>query len=184
MSIFNQQLDTVNIDTIKSLLGNVRESLEIEFKKQLNIGNNAEKKEFLADIVSFASSSGGDIIFGVDEKDSVAESIVPLEINDIDAKQLQLEHIIRGGISPRLNFNIYPIEFEKNKYVILIRVYKCFQGPAVVTFESPIRFYSRNSTGKYQLDYQQIKDSFISQAAFKDKFLRFKRERLDLLIFR
>lgn len=182
MSLLNIPIEKITIDMIKALMGNAGENRELEFKQQLNINTSNEKKEFLADIASFASASGGDIIFGIAEKDSVADKLTPLQIDEIESKRLQLEQIIRSGISPRINFTVWYLNIEKDAYILIIRIFKCFQGPVMVTFESPIRFYSRNSTGKYTLDYQQIKDGFLTANTYKDRFIKFRNERLDYLL--
>lgn len=69
--MINKKIDDITIDDIKLLIVNsVCESKSLEYKKELHIENDADKKEFLADVSSFANSTGGDIIFGIEEDDN------------------------------------------------------------------------------------------------------------------
>jgi predicted HTH transcriptional regulator len=43
----------------------ISEGRTIDYKEQLDISQDAEKKELLADIMSFANASGGDLVFGI-----------------------------------------------------------------------------------------------------------------------
>ena len=53
----------------------VREGKVIEYKRDLYGNTDSEKKEFLADVSSFANTVGGDLIIGMDE-----EEALPIEI--------------------------------------------------------------------------------------------------------
>ena len=39
----------------------------IEYKAELHIDTGDDRKEFLADVTSFANSNGGDLIYGIQE---------------------------------------------------------------------------------------------------------------------
>ena len=43
----------------------VAESATLEFKRSLFGNNDADKREFLADVSALANSAGGDLIFGI-----------------------------------------------------------------------------------------------------------------------
>ena len=87
----------------------VAESRTLDYKEKLPGQSDGDKKEFLADITSFANASGGDIIFGVaEERDAqnrptgIPKEITGLGMINVDAEKLRLEAIIREGIEPRL----------------------------------------------------------------------------------
>ena len=51
---------------LQSLIDNaVSERKTIEYKQVLKVGSDSERKEFLADVSSFANASGGDLIIGI-----------------------------------------------------------------------------------------------------------------------
>jgi len=60
--------DKIEFNDLEQLQSNaVLESKTIEYKKLLPTNSDADRKEFLADISSFANASGGDVIFGISE---------------------------------------------------------------------------------------------------------------------
>jgi predicted HTH transcriptional regulator len=68
--MITKPFDQINHADIIDLLSNlVQEGRTIEYKEDLNFQDNSEKKEFLADVSSFANAGGGDIVFGVREKE-------------------------------------------------------------------------------------------------------------------
>src|SRR5271165_1603151 len=79
----------------------VEEGKTIEYKRELPGAKDEEKREFLADVSSFANTEGGDILYGVDEDQGIITDIVCVSSPDFDAEKLRLENLIRDGISPR-----------------------------------------------------------------------------------
>ena len=66
--LFDKKIENINIEDIESLIENsVCENKNLDYKRELHIDTDSDKKEFLADISSFANSNGGDIIFGIEE---------------------------------------------------------------------------------------------------------------------
>lgn len=178
MSTFNLPIESVTKETIQSLINNVSESTQIDFKKKLNLNKDEEKKEFLADVVSFASTSGGDIIIGISENKGIAEKIEPIEIPDIDNFKLSVSSIIKDGIEPRVNFQIKEFLFDK-EYVILLRIFKLFPGPPMIIYKNTSKFFGRGASGKYQLNYLQIRNAFTSAATINETFKEFRNNRIN-----
>ena len=105
-------LNQITKEAIEELVDNkVQEGRTLEYKQELPGNSDGDKKEFLADVSSFANAAGGDILYGVtEERDAegkptgypeVAEG---LPVSNIDAERLRLESIIRNGIDPRILF--------------------------------------------------------------------------------
>lgn len=59
-------------DLDQLIANSVLEGKTIDYKLALPSNSDLDKKEFLADVSSFANTSGGDLIFGVDESEGVA----------------------------------------------------------------------------------------------------------------
>src|SRR5208283_3042548 len=103
------EFDEVTLEHISTLVRErVAERKILEYKEKLPDGTDGAKKEFLADVCSFANSSGGDLVFGIrDQRDSggkatgVPEEIVGLPAVNLSAERERLESIIRDGIKPR-----------------------------------------------------------------------------------
>ena len=165
-----------------------RESKTLDYKRELPRPLDEDKREFLADISSFANSSGGDIIYGVEEaldengkKTGEPKRVAPITGFTADEVKLRLEQSIQFGIEPRLRVHMKEIQGwgkDGSGYVFLIRVPNSFAGPHLVTFKNSSRFYARNSAGKYQLDYAQIRSSFLSGESRGLRIRDFIRERV------
>jgi hypothetical protein len=101
----------------------VPEGKTIEYKRELKVGNDSEKREFCVDLTSFANAAGGLMLFGIRAEKGEAAEIGGLDIPDIDAQITTLGQIINWGISPRLPwFDVQPKrpipEIDGNHYRI------------------------------------------------------------------
>ncbi|MEH2303471.1 MAG: RNA-binding domain-containing protein, partial [Nostoc sp.] len=104
--MINKQFDLIDKIDIDALIYNgVAEKRTLEYKEKLPGNSDDDKKEFLADISSFANASGGDIIYGIQEqRDSNNKTTgIPEAANGVgainsDAEIRRLENIIRDGV--------------------------------------------------------------------------------------
>ena len=159
MLLNGQPLDQITESDLQALIDNeVAEGKTLDYKEKSSGNSDADKKEFLYDVSSFANASGGHLIFGVTEDKGIAIKIDGVQTNDIDKEILRLDNILRDGISPRIPaIRIQPIQLRNNNYVIIIDIPRSFALPHMVTYKNSSRFYSRNSGGKYQLDVDEIR---------------------------
>lgn len=66
--MIQKNIDEITEEDLQALIDNsVLESKSIEYKQSLPGNSDSEKKEFLADVSSFANASGGDLIYGIIE---------------------------------------------------------------------------------------------------------------------
>jgi predicted HTH transcriptional regulator len=54
-------------DLLGLITNGIAESRTLDYKRSLPGNSDADKKEFLADVSSFANTAGGDLVFGIDE---------------------------------------------------------------------------------------------------------------------
>ncbi|HTV48310.1 MAG TPA: ATP-binding protein [Phycisphaerae bacterium] len=151
-----------------------------------------KKKEFLADVSSFANASGGDIIYGIKEavdtngkKTGEPEEVIPIQNETSDTAKLRCEQIIINSIAPRVRVYIEAIRGwgnEGNGFVLLIRIPKSFAAPHMVTYKNTSRFFSRNSAGKYPLDVGEIRTAFTFSESLSERVKRFRQERVGNII--
>ena len=60
--------DRIDASHVENLVAAaVPEDRQLEYKQALSIDKDADKKEFLADVSSFANTLGGDFVFGIEE---------------------------------------------------------------------------------------------------------------------
>jgi len=180
MFLNSKAFEEIEERDIQYLIENdVRESREIDYKLHI-IGNaDSDKKEFLADVSSFANASGGYLFFGIDEEDGIPRNLCGITIKDIDAEILRMENIIRDGIEPRITgITIKAIPLSSAGVIIVMKIPRSWMLPHMVSFKGHTRFYSRNSAGKYPLDVTEIRSLFTLSESITDKIKGFRIERL------
>ncbi len=63
--MISREFDTITKEDIEALVTDaVPEDRTIEYKQQLPGGTDEDKREFLADVSSFANAAGGDVLYG------------------------------------------------------------------------------------------------------------------------
>lgn len=175
--------DEVNNTHVESLLNDsVVEGRTLEYKQEIKASSDSEKKEFLADIVSFANSGGGDILFGIQEDAGTPQGIIGVPCADWDKEILRLEEIIRNGIEPRLlGIRLKHIPGFSRGSVLLIRIPQSWQGPHMVCFQASSRFYARGSAGKSLMNVHEIRNAFSMSESIPQRMRAFRDERVNLV---
>ncbi len=177
--MINKPLEQITIADINELKENsVAEGKSIEYKEKIKVKTDSEKKEFLADVSSFANTIGGDLIFGIEERKGVPVNIMGIIISDKDKEISRLENIIRDGIEPRIQYSIWPIELENKNIVLIIRINKSWIGPHRVIYQSHDKFYARNSSGKYPMDTMELRTAFNLSETLVEKIRNFRLQRI------
>lgn len=184
MSLNHKPIDALDHSDLESLvMTGEAESRLIEYKQLLPGTGDGDKKEFLADVSSFANAAGGDIVYGIREMTGAPVELVGLQLTNVDAEKLRLEEIIRTGIAPRVTgLSIKVVALEGSKVAIVVRIPHSFARPHMVTFKGGSRFYSRHSAGKYQLDVAELRSAFLVSATFAERARNFRIDRLAKLI--
>jgi hypothetical protein len=184
--VWNKLLEAIEERDLQALIDNqVSERKTIEYKEALPSNADGDKKEFLADVSSFANASGGDLIYGIREQSGVPVELSGLELSDVDAEILRLESCIQTGIAPRL-FRIvetHPVALpSKQRYAILIRIRKSWTAPHMVTFKNDSKFFSRDSRGKHQLDVSELRSAFLLSETAAERIRNFRAEHISNVI--
>jgi len=174
-----KKLDEINAEDIQSLIGSdIREGRTLDYKQELPGETGDEKREFLADVSSFANTSGGDIVFGMREEEGVAAEILGIAGTDLDAAILRMDSIIATGIQPRVRHRIEPVRTALTVPVVIIRIERSSIGPHRVVFRGHDKFYARNSAGKYPLDLTELRDAFLRTSSVSEGIRNFRLERI------
>ncbi len=189
--MIQREFDTITKADVEALVINaVAEGRTIEYKQQLPGNSDEEKREFLADVSSFANAGGGDIVYGIVEKrDSdnrptgIPEKAEGLANINADAEIRRLDDIIRAGIDPRIpGCRIRAVEGTAAVPFLLIRIPKSWASPHMVTFKNLSRFFSRTSAGKYQLDIHEIRSAFTASGDLRARISSLRTDRLGKII--
>ena len=187
--MINKDIKDIDEKAINDLVTSNRpEDKTIEYKLELpRKGNAEEAEEFLRDVSAFANTSGGDIIYGIQEKEGesgMPDKAVGLEGVTGDAEQRRLEDIVRTGLAPPLTVHTKRIpEFPKGP-VIVFRIPPSFSAPHMITHKKKgdSRFYVRTSTGRESLAVEQIRLAFIASENLSERIRNFRAHRLSQII--
>lgn len=184
-----EPIGSITKEVIDKLVANaVSEGRTLDYKESLPGNSDSEKYEFLADVSSFANSSGGDILYGIREKRDagkllgIPEAADGVTVTSVDAEILRLDNIIRDGIAPRIsNVRMIAIPGFARGPIILVRIPNSWLSPHMIS-KRESRFYARNNAGKYPLDIAEIRSAFALSESLPDKIRRFRDDRVAKIV--
>lgn len=177
-------IEALSSEHIRDLIASgTSEGKTLEFKRDLPGTSDGHRKEFLADVSSFANASGGLILFGIEEQEGVASGAVGFPDEKLDVEILRLENMARTGIEERIpGLRIRAVPVADDRSVVALKVPRSWAGPHMVSFKSSSRFFARDSRGKYQLDLRELRRAFDRAAAVRDRVREFRVERVASII--
>lgn len=184
--MIDKVLSKIEIEDLQRLIDNgVGESKTIEYKAELHIDTGDEKKEFLADVSSFANALGGDLIYGIkeDRDTNLPSEITGISIKSDDGLIRKIESMLRDAIAPRIpDIAFQPIQLHDDLNVLIIRITASFLAPHRVIYNGHDKFYTRNSKGKYQMDVNELRSAFNMSLELSKRIEDYKTERLSIII--
>jgi hypothetical protein len=162
------------------VLARVAESAYLEFKRDLPLSDSSSRHEFLADVSAFANSSGGELLYGIDEDGEGQASAVVAQSGNPDEVARKFQDILLNGIEPRVpGLQVQPVSV-KGGFVLVLRVPQSWAGPHRV--KSNQHFFIRESGRKRQLDVPEIRDLFLRSENKAQRVRDFRSERLGKLM--
>jgi len=181
-----RRIGEIGEDDLNALVTNqVIESKTIEYKESLPGNSLSDKKEFLADVCSFANTAGGDLIFGITEdRDSgIPKSVNGVDIPNVDEEKSRLSSLIRNGIEPRIwRVDIHPVRLSNSKTTLVIRIPNSWNSPHRVSLRGSNKFYARHASGKYEMDVGELRTAFTLSEAVAGNIRRFREDRVSKVI--
>ena len=181
-------LDRPNFDEISEadldelIEAGVPEGLVIEYKRDPYGRGDAEKKEALKDITSFANTAGGHLIVGMEESNGVAKKITGLPSVDPDALIQRLEALARSGSEPRIvGIRMRRVNLASGGCVVVVRVPRSWNPPHRVVAGGTSRFYVRNSAGAHEASVEELRVLFNLAADAQERIKKLRSERLGLI---
>ena len=166
-------------DLQRLIADGVRESRDLDFKRDPVGDDRDAKREFLRDVTSFANTAGGYLIIGMAEAAGVADALIGLTARPPDDEKLRLENVIRDGVEPRLvGVRIREVILSGGGYALVIKIPVSWNPPHRVAFGGTNRFYARNSAGAYELSVEQLRSAFLGGAELERRLEDFRVTRL------
>ena len=177
--MFKKSIDEITLSDIEDIVkAKIPESKTLDYKRELSFsGKGKEKKEkkFLEDIVAFANTLGGYIIYGIEESNGVPKKIVGFGVKDVDKNfrniedvLLKLESIIEDGIEPKIygenpeeRCKIKPIEIQDEKFVVIIKIPKSIYAPHRTIISKGGKFKKRGERKNIDMSYEELKTAFL-----------------------
>jgi hypothetical protein len=154
------------------------ESLYIDYKRESYGRSDSDHAEYLADISSFANTSGGDLVIGMTEDRGIPTGFSGLS-GDPDAEKRRLEEIARSGLEPRIRtLGFRGITLSDGLYVLIVRIPKSYSGPHRINFKNRNRFFARASSGKYEPNVEELRGLFTQATQLADSIRSFRIDRL------
>jgi len=170
--------DLTHADLEALVSGSVSEGKRLDFKSELPARKPEDAREFAADVASFANAEGGDIVFGVVEKASVAVSVPGISSSDLDADIRRLEQIVQSSIEPRVSGVRFQVVGGGPQPSLVVRVPRGWWGLHMVTANGLQRFVARNAKGKYPLDVHEIRSGFLAGVEAEARARALHRDRV------
>jgi hypothetical protein len=139
------------------------ESLTLEFKRELNLGQTDEKREAAKDVSALANAAGGRLLYGVAEKrlpdgSVVAGGIVPLTDGTAGSR---LADVLHSAIHPRPRFDLRAVPVTDG-HVLVVDVYSSSgMDLHMVTGYGENRFYRRGPTGVVVMTEPEIREAYV-----------------------
>lgn len=190
MYLFETRVDKLKSDDIKRLLVNqIQENKILDYKMEIKLQKDADKKEFLYDVSAMYNTDGGCIIYGIEEeKDENGKNtgkplnIVDLKIENSDNLFQQIEDIINTSTEPRISqILLKDIELEEGK-VLVIGIPKRANLPSMVTYKGSNKFYKRRNSGKFPVDTYELNQMFLQNQVIAEKVKDFRKRRIEEVI--
>ena len=184
MTLSDRPAESLDSSDIQSLIeAAVPEGRDIEYKRDLPSKSDADKKEYLADVSSFANAAGGWLIYGIEERDGIPVAAPGIPNTELDSEILRLENLARDGIEERIpGIRIQAVPVSGTHSVVALRIPRSWAGPHLVAFRGSSRFFARNSRGKYQMDLRELRRAFDQASATRDQVRKFRLERVAAIV--
>ncbi len=128
-----------------------------------------------------ANSSGGDLVYGIDELDNGGLTLAPIAGESVDAATRRLGQVLDSGIEPRL-VGVRMMEVRlREGYALIVRVAPSFNGPHRFNMNGHTKFVSRTGTHTSELSYEQLRAAFDRTATLSERARVFCANRLELI---
>jgi hypothetical protein len=170
-------LADANEGNIRSLLTEgATEGPHLDLKRDMPRLDAAGRHELLADVSAFANSTGGDLVYGVEEDGEGRAAAIQAIAGNADEEARRLLDSIANGLEPRApGIQVQPVAVDGG-FVLVVRVPQSWAGPHRV--RSNQHFFVREGARKRQLDMPEIRGMFLRSDAQVQRVRDFRTERV------
>lgn len=176
--ILKELNEIAEVDLLALISNGVSEGRTIDYKRDMPGNSDGDKKEFLADVSSFANAGGGDLVFGMEEAGGLPTNLVGLASGDLDFEIRRLDSILAAGLNPRIRYGTKIVTPTTGSRSLVLRIERSWIGPHRVVFQGHDKFYGRNSAGKYPLDVNELRAAFTLSSSAIERIRAFRTDRI------
>lgn len=176
-----RDLTTTNEANLAALVTEqASEGTFLDFKRDLPRPDAGSRHEFLADVSAFANSSGGDLIYGIDEDGEGRAAMLVPQPGNADEEARRLQDVLMNSIEPRIpGLQVQTVPITAG-FVLIVRVPQSWAGPHRVKTNQ--HFYIRENGRKRQLDVPEVRGLFLRSEHQAQRVRDFRTERLGKLL--
>ena len=168
----------------------VSEGRTRDYKRDLELASDAHKKEVARDVSSLANAAGGYLVYGVEEeRDADGKNtgtparILGVSCPNFDQTKLRYESIVSDYIDPRVQgIDIRAIDGFERGPAIVVHVPRSWFSPHMLSYQKQTHFYSRNTSGRRDLDVREIRAAFLAGSEVTARLTRFRQERIGRIL--
>jgi hypothetical protein len=167
-------LEEITLEDLQKLIDDkILENRYLDYKR--DFGDYTNKIiDLLKDITAFLNSDGGDLVFGIDEKDGYPDLIRGVQLKDVDRFKNSIEQQIALCIQPKTtNYTFKVVPVKDDKVILILRIHKNFNTPFMIKKGDYTTFYYRGESGNLQMDHPQIKSHFQNSVYDRDAIKNF-----------
>lgn len=173
--------DLTEQDLLDEIAAGVPEGVHVDYKRDTYGRADADVREFLKDVSSFANTAGGHLVIGMDEIDGIPTALSGLLINADDELQ-RFENLLNSAVEPRVfGIQMRPVRVSSGGIAIIIRVPQSWRPPHRVIARGWNKFFGRNSAGAYELSVEDLRMLFTSGTDAANQMRAFRDERVEKL---
>ena len=190
MYLLGKRADQIDAEDISRLVTNqIQETKALDYKKELKLSQDKDKKEFLFDITSMFNTDGGCLIYGIEERKDekgqntgIPESITGITIDNFDKLSQQIEDIIKANTEPSISNIVINRLLVDGANILVIGISKGLGLPTMVTFNETNKFYRRRNSGKYAVDVYELNQMFMQNQILKESAEKFRSDRIEKVL--
>lgn len=178
-----KQIEESDIERLLEL--EIPEDKNLEYKGDFNTDEIDHKRKLLKTVSAFANTSGGLLIYGIDEENGIPLEFKGIEVDNKDQMGIWIEDYIRGNSEPKISS--IDIEFidktDSDNSFILVKVPRSWNLPHRVNMgPNTKKFYIRRGRYTEEMDIFDLRTAFNFSETLAEQIKRFREERISSIL--
>ena len=162
-NIFQKNFDSIINADIQNLIDiKYKERLRMEYKKEMYVTRDKERKEMLRDISAFANAFGGYLIIGI-EADKQGIPIGKFNVINAENERDRIEKSCWSNIEPHIpGLKCKTIEMDTRENIVLVFIPRSLKKPHMINFKQLNQFWIRHNDKKLPMSVEEIRGACLS----------------------